>query len=222
MSGCEPRVSVLIVQPREILRRGLRTLLGGRSDITVVAAVPDTRAADAVVDERRPAVVITDLVVSGRSATDWIRAVRLRSPGTRVLVLAAHRGGEHIREAFRSGAHGYVNKDSPPEELLAGVRAVSGGERYLCGVARANVVTQFVDAPRPRSAQDALHGVTPRERQVLALLAGRRPIPDIARTLSVDVRTVERHRANLLRKLALHSTAELRDHALHCGLGVAG
>lgn len=210
------RLRVLIVQPRLILRDGLDALLGSQPDMQVVGAVPDTMTAEVLMLALRPSVVVTDLVVGGASGCGWISDMRARHPDTHIVVLASHRREECVRAALTAGACGYVTKDSDSDELAAAIRAVGAGRHYLCRGVTGRMVERFVRPRRCHAAEGSGHPITPREREVLLRIAQGGTSAGIALELDVDVRTVERHRANLMRKLAVHSAAELRRLAEQC------
>jgi DNA-binding NarL/FixJ family response regulator len=151
-----------------------------------------------------------------------IGCLRQLHPTLKILVLTAHNSEEYIRAALNAGAHGYVLKDASRAELLQAIRAVLGGQTYLCASVTAKVVTGYLRPKSESLSLSAVELVTEREREVLTRVALGRSNKLIARELSVSVKTVEKHRANLMRKLTLHNTAAVTRFAIRHGMVNAG
>jgi DNA-binding NarL/FixJ family response regulator len=210
-------VRILLVENHVILRDGLRALLELEPDLKVVGSVGDAAAAATAVRELRPHLVLTDLALPGRSGIHLIGDLTAFMPELRVVVLTAHGTEEYIRAALGAGAHGYVLKDSGRAELLQAVRAVIAGKQYLCSSVAVKVVSGFVNPDEPRGGAPPEVLVTDRERQVLTRIALGQPNKAIARDLGLSVKTIEKHRANLMRKLTLHNAASVTLYALRHG-----
>jgi len=211
------RLRLAVVDDHMILRQGLKALLELESDLEVVGEVGDATGALELVRRLRPDVVLSDIALPGRSGLDIIGEMRACCPEIRILVLTAHASEEYIRVALNARADGYVLKDSSREELLHAIRLVAKGERYLCQAVAARVVSGYLDGARQRN-QGGPPAMTDRERQVLTCIAKGLPNKLIARDLGVSVKTVEKHRSNLMRKLSLHNTAEVTMYAVKNGL----
>jgi DNA-binding NarL/FixJ family response regulator len=212
-----PEIRVLLVEDHAILREGLRALLEIEPDISVVGDCADADAALAACDRLQPDLVMTDLALSGHSGIELIAELRKRYEKRPVLVLTAHNTEEYIRAALNAGAKGYVLKDSGRAELLQAIRTVVCGGQYLCASVVSKVVTGFVSGREPGPAPSPESLVTGRERQVLTRIALGQSNKLIARDLGLSVKTVEKHRANLMRKLTLHNAAAITLFALRHG-----
>jgi DNA-binding NarL/FixJ family response regulator len=215
------RVRLALVDDHSILRQGLRALLEMEPDLEVVGEAGDLVEAMAMVRQVAPALVISDIGLPGRSGLELIGELREHAPNLRILVLSAHSSEEYIRVALSAKADGYVLKDSSREELLHAIRTVAMGERYLCKAVTARVVSGYLGGAGGGVA-DAPPTITDRERQVLIRIAQGLPNKLIARDLGLSVKTVEKHRSNLMRKLSLHNTAEVTMYAMKNGLVSSG
>ena len=208
------KTRVLLVEDHVILREGLCALLELESELEICGTVGDASEALATVPRLQPSLVITDIALPGRSGLELIAELRTLHPEIRVLVLTAHNTEEYIRAALNAGAHGYVLKDSGRADLLQAVRAVLAGGHYLCGGVATKVVSGFVNGADMKAADGSTRVVTDRERQVLTRVALGKSNKCIARDLGLSVKTVEKHRANLMRKLTLRNTAAVTMFAL--------
>ncbi len=209
--------SIVLVEGREILRDGLRALLDRETDLVVVGTAADAAAALTVVRECLPDLVITDIQLSDCPAMGLLGELAKLQPPPRILVLTSLSEEEFIRESLNRGVNGYVLKDSGRAELLLAIRTVVSGSQYLCTAVAAKVVSGFVNGREPRKSVRPETLVTVRERQVLIHIASGRSNKLIARTLGLSVKTVEKHRANLMRKLTLHNAAAVTMFALKHG-----
>lgn len=210
-------VRVAIVDDHAILRQGLRALLEMESDLEVVGEAADTQGALALVRETRPDIVLSDVALPGRSGLDIIGELRACCPSLRILVLTAHGSEEYIRVALNARADGYVLKESSREELLLAIRSVARGEQFLCKAVAARVLSDYFGANGTGGQGRPRNTLTERERQVLTCIARGLPNKKIARDLGLAVKTVEKHRSNLMRKLELHNTAEITMYAVRGG-----
>jgi two-component system response regulator NreC len=207
-------VTVLLAEDHTIVRKGLRSLLDGQPGIRVVGEAEDGREALAQVERLKPDIVLMDIsmpLLNGIEATRQIRALRA---GTRVIVLTVHSHEEYVLQALHAGARGYLPKSAAPDELVAAIRAVSQGEPFL---SQSLPCTAAAECLR-KAAPDPYERVTPREREVLQLIAEGHRNREIAELLHISVKTVETHRAHLLEKLGVRSTAELTQYAIRKGV----
>lgn len=218
ISQAQPaRRRIALVEDHAILREGVRALLEIEVDFEVVADVGNAEDALAAVRRLQPDIVVTDLSLPGRSGIELIGELRQTCPAVRILVLTVHDTEEYIRASLNAGAHGYVLKDASRAELLHAVRAVGAGQPWLCPPVAAKVVSGYLNGKtpvRPMAPEDL---VTGRERQVLTRIAMGQSNKVIARELSLSVKTVEKHRSNLMRKLTLHNTAAVTLFAIRHG-----
>ena len=209
---------MLVVDDHAVVREGLRHVLTAAEGFSVVGEAANATEALGLAETVRPDVVLLDLTMPGMSGLEAAAELRRRTSGARILVLSMHEQDEYVLAAVRGGANGYILKDASPAELRAAVRTVrAGGEYFSPAVARrlAAAVRGEITAESPR---DRLQRLTPREREVLALVATGNTNREIAARLGISPRTVESHRESLMKKLALRTVADLTRFALQTGL----
>ena len=207
-------IRVLIVDDHAVVRAGLRMLLDAEPDMEVVG---EAGSVDQAVFEARvlkPDVILMDVVMPGRSGIEGSPAVLHEAPDARLLVLSMQDDPTYVREAFAAGASGYVLKEAADTELVAAIREVAGGGKYVHPSLGARLAAAEID-PRAGADDDPL---SEREREVLRLLALGHTNQEIAKMLYISVRTAETHRAHIMQKLRLSTRAELVRHALAHGL----
>ena len=207
-------IRVLVVDDHAVVRSGLRLVLDAEDDIETVGEAPSAERAVFEALEHKPDVILMDVVMPGKSGIEGMPAVLQAVPKAKVLVLSMQDDPRYVREAFDAGASGYVLKEAADAEVVAAVRAVSAGERYVHPVLGARLVAAEAEQRR-RADGDPL---SDREREVLRLLALGHTNQEIAKMLYISVRTAETHRAHIMQKLGLASRAELVRHALAEGL----
>jgi two-component system response regulator NreC len=203
-------IRTLIVDDHAVVRSGLRRMLEAEPDIEVVGEAGDARHAVFEARARTPDVILMDSVMPGKSGIEAIPDVLRDAPEAKVLILSLEEEPRLIREAFGAGALGYVLKSAAQTELIAAVREVAAGERYLHPTLGARVVAADTQERR-HAAEDPL---SERERNVLGLLALGHTNQEIADQLSISVRTAEAHRARIMQKLQMTTRAELVRYAL--------
>ena len=208
------RVRVLIVDDHAVVRAGLRRVLDAEPDIETVAEAAGGERAVFEAIENRPDVVLMDLEMPGVGGIEAIPKVLQAVPEAAALVLSMHDDPRYVREAFDAGASGYVLKEAADTEVVAAIRAVAAGERYVHPSLGARLVAAEAEE-RKRSAADPL---SDREREVLRLLALGHTNQEIAQMLFISVRTAETHRAHIMQKLGIQTRAELVRQALAEGL----
>jgi DNA-binding NarL/FixJ family response regulator len=206
-------ISILLADDHVVVRQGLKALLSSQPDFRVVGEASDGLEAVRAVELLRPDVVLLDLMMPGLNGLEVTR--RIHNLG-RVVVLSMHSSEAYVSEALRSGAYGYVLKDSTTEELVTAVRAVAEGRRYLCAPFSEQQIESYLERTHA-TPQDPLETLTSREREVLELVARGLSAPEIAEQLTISPRTVEVHRANVMRKLGLKSQAEMIRYAVQHG-----
>jgi DNA-binding NarL/FixJ family response regulator len=207
-------IRVLVVDDHAVVRTGLRRVLDAEPDIETVGEAPNAERAVFEALELKPDVVLLDIVMPGKSGIEGMPAVLHAVPATKVLVLSMQDDPRYVREAFDAGASGYVLKEAVGAEVVAAVRAVASGERYLHPALGARLIAADQEE-RKRADADPL---SEREREVLRLLALGHTNQEIAKMLFISVRTAETHRAHIMQKLRLGSRAELVRYALAEGL----
>ncbi len=207
---------VVLIDDHAILREGLIALSELEGDLKVVGQAGCIADGLGVVLATRPDLIITDISLPGSTGLQGIVELRSRCPESRVLVLTMHDSEEYIRAALSAGAQGYVLKDATRAELIHGVRAVLAGQRHLCPRSSARVVCSYLGEQQAVPAVAC--GVTGREREILSMVAAGWSNKRMARQLQRSVKTVEKHRANLMRKLQLHNVAEVTRFAFQSGM----
>lgn len=206
-------LSIVLVEDHVILRDGLRSLLNMESDFEVVGEAGSCDAAIAVIQNLKPDMVITDIGLPGRSGLTLIPEIKALDESIRVLVLTAHCTDEYVRAALESGADGYVLKDASRAELITGIRTVMNGQQFFSTLVTSRVVSGFLHQT-DESRKKTKSKITPRETEVMILIATAYSTKEIARKLDLSVKTVEKHRSNLMRKLGLRSTAAVTLYAV--------
>lgn len=211
---------VLIAEDHTILREGLRSLLGNERDLDVVGEASDGREALRAVGALKPDVVFMDLSMPNTNGTEAVRNIKRRFPDVKIIVLTVHKAEEYIRSTLHAGADAYVLKDDSHTELMLALRSVIRGKSYLSPSICERVVSGYLGGlknaeKQPRPSWEIL---TYREREVIKLIAEGYRNKDIAAYLSVSLKTVEKHRSNLMKKLDLHNTSALTAYAIENGL----
>jgi DNA-binding NarL/FixJ family response regulator len=209
---------ILIVEDHTLLRVGLRALLSQDPDIEIAGESEDGREAVRAIGTINPDLVLMDLTMPRTNGIDAIREIKRRYPGVRVLVLTVHKADEYIHESLKAGADGYVLKDATHDELRTAVQTVLRGKTYLSPDISGKVITGYLGGGNGTRFSSAWDSVTHRERQVLKLVAEGHSNKHIAEYLCLSVKTVEKHRANLMKKLDLHSASTLTAFAIDRGL----
>lgn len=210
------RVRVVLADDHTLVRAGLRKLLESMPEVEVVGEASDGLALLALVEELQPQLVLMDIAMPGLNGLEaTARLVRAR-PDARVLILSMHQSEEYVRQALRNGAVGYMLKDAAPLELDLALRAVLRGETYLSPAVSRGVVSDYVQ--RLRDDDQPGNALTPRQREVLQLIAEGHSSKEIARRLDLSVKTVETHRSQLMKQLGIHEVAGLVRYAMRIGL----
>jgi DNA-binding NarL/FixJ family response regulator len=202
-------IRVLLADDHALLRAGLRTLLAGRGGIVVVAEAGDGREALRLVREQRPDVALVDVAMPGLSGLELAERIADEQPATRVLILSMHKDEAYVRRALHAGVAGYLLKDSDTDELERAIRAVARGDGYFSPAVSALLAGEY-----RRGGEPPAEALSPRQREVLRQIALGRSTKAIARALGLSVKTVETHRAGLMRRLHIHDVAGLVRYAL--------
>jgi DNA-binding NarL/FixJ family response regulator len=208
---------ILLIEDHAILRDGLRALLDLELDLEIVGEAESAAAGCIAAEAQRPHLVITDIAMPGESGISIIPRLKEQLPGVRVLVLTAHCTDEYVRAALEAGADGYILKDSSREVLLEGIHAILDGRQYFCSGVTNRVVAAFLGNGASQDHADAPN-ITQREMEVLVLIANGASTKSIARKLNLSVKTIEKHRSNLMHKLDLHNTAAVTLYAVRHNL----
>jgi two-component system, NarL family, response regulator NreC len=211
-------IRVVLADDHLIVRQGLKALLEASGGFEVVAEASDGLEAVDAVERLRPNAVILDLSMAGLSGLEALRRIKERRRSVRVLVLSMHSTSEYVRAALRAGADGYVVKGSGIGDLCEALRSVAAGGRFLSPQVERAALVDLIDGPRSEPATDPLTLLTPREREVLQLIAEGHSNRSIADKLSLAIKTVDGHRTRVMNKLDLHEATALTRFAIRHGL----
>jgi len=209
-------IRVLLADDHALVRAGLGKLLETIPGITVVGEAGDGLAVLALAEELKPHLVLMDIAMPGLNGLEAAARLVKSMPDIRVMILSMHQSEEYVRRALRHGAVAYLLKDSAPMELELAVAAVLRGETYLSPAVSKGVLADYVQRLRA-DVQPAEH-LSPRQREVLQLIAEGLSTKDIARRLELSVKTIETHRSGLMRQLDVHEVTGLVRYALKLGL----
>lgn len=205
--------TIVVAEDHPIVRQGLKSMLSAEQGFRLVGEAGDGMAAVELVREHKPNVLVLDLMIPRLHGLEVVRRVSKENPATRILVLSMNSEEPYVVEALRGGALGYVLKDCATSNLVEAIRAVAAGKRYLSpSLAERAIDALFQDRGKP--GWDPYDTLTERERLVLQLAAEGSGNPEVARKLFISPRTAESHRANLMRKLGLHSQTDLVRYAI--------
>jgi DNA-binding NarL/FixJ family response regulator len=210
-------VRVLLADDHPIVLQGLRRLLESKPDFLVVAETGDGLEVLPLAERHQPDVLIVDLMMPGLNGLEVTRQVHEKLEGIRVIVLSMHKDDGYVIQALRNGANGYVIKDTGPAELVNAIHQVMEGHRYLSQVIADRFDDRFM-LQADEQLEDPYDQLTGREREVLQLVAEGFSGQEMAQRLSISRRTVEQHRANLMRKLGLSNQREIVRYALKRGI----
>jgi len=210
-------IRVLVADDQSMVRAGFRMLLSGEEDIDVVAEASDGLEAIEKAARFRPAVVLMDIRMPELDGLEATRRILAADDAARILILTTFDLDEYVYEALRGGASGFVLKDDPPEQLLAAIRTVAGGDALLSPTVTKRVIKQFTHLARPEPPTE-LDELTTREREILCLIAGGLSNAEIGRQLYISETTVKTHVTHILQKLNLRDRVQAVVLAYQTGL----
>jgi len=209
---------IIIAEDHTILREGLRSLLSSDPDLEIVGEAQDGQEAIRCVEKLKPNLVLMDLSMPRMNGLDAIKEIKKRSAETRILVLTVHKNEEYIVATLRAGADGYALKDSTHVELGIAIKNVLSGNHYISPGISGRVIEGYLEGRKPLKATSPFETLTQRERGILKMIAEGYKNKEIADYLCISVKTVEKHRANLMQKLDLHNVSALTAFAMEKGL----
>ena len=210
--------TIILAEDHAILREGLRALLSCEPDLQIIGEAGNGREAVHIANQHRPSLILMDISMPLTNGTDAIRIIKRRHPKTKIIALTVHKTEEYVRAALEAGADGYVLKDDSSSELLNAIRHVLRNKKYLSPGICHRIVTGYLEGSTGPIRIRRLERLTNREKQVLKLIAEGLKNKDIAAYLSVSLKTVEKHRSNLMKKLDLHNGSALTAYAFENGL----
>lgn len=214
----QQKISILIAEDHTILREGLRALISATEEFRVAGEAGDGREAIRAATALQPHLVLLDLSMPGMNGLEALKEIKRQCPQTKVVVLTVHSAEEYVLATLKAGADGYILKDASSAELLLALRNVVAGRPYLSPGIADKVIGGYLDGRKTLKPSSAWETLTDRERQVLKLIAEGRTNKEIADYLFISVKTVEKHRANLMRKLNLHNASALTAYAIEKGV----
>jgi two-component system response regulator NreC len=212
---------ILLVDDHAVVRGGLKMLLAADPEIEIVGEAETGREGLRLADELQPDVVLMDISMPDMNGIDATRQIKAQHPEIAVLALTMHEDDQYFFEMLSAGASGYVPKRAAPNDLISAIHAVRGGGMFLFPSLARSLVQDYLqrrEQPAGSSVPQGLEDLTEREREVLALIAEGRSNPEIADALVISIKTVNRHRENIMAKLNLHSRVELVRYAIEKGL----
>ncbi len=210
------QIRVVLVEDHDLVRAGIRSLLESMAGVHVVAEAGDGESAIELVEQYRPDLVLMDIALPGMNGLAATARLTGQFPEMRVIVLSMHVNDLYVSQALQAGALGYILKNASFTELEQAVRTVARGEAYLSPPVSKHLAMDYIR--RARGEPSSLEQLTPRQREVLKLIAEGRTTQQMADTLGVSVKTVESHRAQLMDRLEIYDVAGLVRYAIHMGL----
>jgi DNA-binding NarL/FixJ family response regulator len=209
-------VRVLLADDHTLIRASLRSLLRGFAGIDVVGEANDGREAIEMVAACRPNVILMDIAMAGLNGLEATRRISKENSGVRVVVLSMYGSEQYVLQALRAGAAGYLLKESAPRELESAILAVARGEIFLSPAISKHVIDVFLN--QTDDQRSSLERLTPRQREILQLIAEGSSSKQIAQRLNASIKTIESHRASLMERLDIHEVAGLVRYAIRYGL----
>jgi DNA-binding NarL/FixJ family response regulator len=207
------QIRILLADDHTLLREGIRSLLQGQADMVVVGEAEDGRGVVQLASDLKPDIVLMDIAMPLLNGLEATRQIKRDHPQIHVLVLTMHDNEEYVRQVLQSGASGYLLKRAAASELVAAIRAVHRGEAVLSPAITRLVLNDYLqsDGAKPEPSTSEL---TPREREILQLIAEGYTSREIAEMLSLSVKTIQAHRTSLMQKLDLHDRGDLIKYAI--------
>jgi DNA-binding NarL/FixJ family response regulator len=209
-------IRIVLADDHALVRAGIRALAQNIAGVEVVAEAVDGRQALASIKTHQPDIVLMDISMAGLNGLEAAARVAKDFPNTRVIILSAHSNEEYVCQALRAGAAGYLLKDAGTSELDLAIKSVARGETYLSPAVSKHVIADYLR--RTGGETGSLEILTPRQREILQLIAEGQTTKQIAHTLHISVKTVETHRMQLMERLDIHDVAGLVRYAIRMGL----
>jgi len=209
---------IVLAEDHTILREGLRALLSADPNFEIIGEAQNGREAVRCVEKLEPDLLLMDLSMPRMSGMDAIREIKRRYPEVKIIALTVHKTEEYLLTTLKAGADGYVLKDATHEELVMAIKNVMRGKSYLSPGVSEKVIEGYLSGRESNRSASPWETLSQREREVLKLIAEGFKNKEIAEDLCISLKTVEKHRANLMKKLDLHNAATLTVYAVQKGL----
>ena len=214
----EVKTKVVIVEDHKLFREGLKSLLSDKEGLEVVGEAGDGIEAIRTVKRCRPDLILLDLSMPKMNGISVMKEIKGQFPEIKIMALTIHESDQYVLEAFDAGADGYCLKDAGRNELMVAVDSVLQGKRYISPTISDNVLEGYLTGRKKLKSKTSWDTITQREREVLKLLGEGFQNKEISDMLHISVKTVEKHRANIMNKLDLHNAAALTAYAIEHGL----
>ncbi|HMA86337.1 MAG TPA: response regulator transcription factor [Desulfosalsimonadaceae bacterium] len=214
----ENKKTVFIAEDHQLFRDGLKAMLAAKDGLEVIGEARDGLEAINSIKKKQPDLLLLDLSMPRLSGISVIKELRRQFTGMRILVLTIHESDQYVIETFEAGANGYCIKDASREELLLAINSILNGKTYISPGIADNVMEGYLEGHKKIKSKSSWENLTHREREVLKLLAEGYTNKQIGDLLNISVKTVEKHRANIMQKLNLHNAAALTAFAIDQGL----
>ncbi len=212
------KTKVVIVEDHKLFREGLKSMLADKTGLEVVGEAGDGLEAIRIVKKIRPDMMLLDLSMPKMNGISVMKEIKSQFPETKIMALTIHESDQYVLEAFEAGADGYCLKDAGRNELMVAVDSVLQGKRYISPSISGSVLEGYLTGRKKLKAQTSWDTITQREKEVLKLLGEGYQNKEISDMLFISVKTVEKHRANIMNKLDLHNAAALTAYAIEHGL----
>ena len=213
-----PKIRLLVADDHTLFRRGIVGLLSAQPDMEVVGEASSGEEAVRETVKVSPGVVLMDIGMPGVNGLEATKEIRKQAPKVQVLILTMHDREDYLFQALRAGAAGYVLKGADIQDLLSAIRSVNSGEVYLYPSVTKKLLADYLRRVESGDNRASYDGLTDREREVLGLIAQGKTLPEIAQGLYLSLHTVQTHRDHIMKKLDLHTKAELIKYAIRKGL----
>jgi len=211
-------IRVILADDHSVMRRGLRLILEQQENFEVIGEAGDGREAVRLAESVHPDVAVLDITMPNLNGIDAARQIIGKQPNIAIVMLSMHADEGYVLRALKAGARGYLLKESPESDFIAAIRSVSEGKAFFSPAVSRLLVEDYVRRLQDKDIEDSYELLTPREREILQLVAEGKSNKDVANMLNLSLYTVETHRSNILDKLNLHSVPELILYAVRKGV----
>jgi two-component system response regulator NreC len=211
-------IRIVLAEDHAVMRRGLRLVLEGQKDFQVVGEAGDGREAVALAESLKPNVAVLDITMPNMNGIEAASQISAKQVGVSIVVLSMHSDEGYVLRSLKAGARGYLLKESPEADFIQAIRSVSQGKAFFSPAVSRLLVEDYVRQLQGKDIEDSYYLLTPRERELLQLIAEGKSNKDVANMLNLSLYTVETHRGNIMEKLNLHTVPELILYAVRKGV----